>query len=583
MLADVIDVLSHALDAQSLSQRAVELVGRASRADGAYVYLWDGTVERFVLRAATEGSEQRLVNQLMLRPGEGLTGWSALMRRSARIDDDLLDDPRFLHIPATAEDQWRSALAVPIVLPDSETVGVFTLYSRQPGYFDDQLAEALEEVAKLLSSGLDRAAQLEVRSRQSRALEALVQLAESPPRSKESSLAAIADQAQAIVPCTVAVAELAAASDPRVDVVGVRLAAVVLDPFAAGLPEAGTADGETVKRSLRAWEPRLTTLSQPIRVGGRLVGTVSCHRPHRFSDDDRLLLEAVANYAALVLAGTTHPGSSSLDELIRCRVSSRAEDILIQHGWVPKSLVTPFVVSIDPGQELPGHEAVAAATRIVEASLKARDRRLVPDAPGRAAGLVLGALVDAEEQAHLHEELQDRLAGHGLSTRLAIGWGGPSAAAAGIVEGLRAAADAATWAGAAAGTSMGLSHKHVPLLRSVSQVAGERREELERIQADLRAIDEYDRENGSSLLATLRVHLECNGSASEASRRLFVHRNTLRQRLERLERMLSMPLTTADSWFITQLALLAHDAEEAPDHPGRSGLSHPRNGRSAGG
>jgi len=61
----------------------------------------------------------------------------------------------------------------------------------------------------------------------------------------------------------------------------------------------------------------------------------------------------------------------------------------------------------------------------------------------------------------------------------------------------------------------------------------------------------YSRE----LLWTLQVYLDSNGQAREAARRLYVHRNTLAYRLERLQTMLGCDLKDLDAVIDLRLAL----------------------------
>ena len=567
MLAEVIEALSLSPDATILAQRAVELVGRAARADGAFVYLWDADRDLLVLRAATEGRQQRFVDKLTLRLGEGLTGWSALMRRPAVVHDDLLEDPRFVHIPSAMEADFRSGLVVPILVPGGDPVGVFSIYSTRPNVFTEQTVESIMEVAKLVASGIDRAAQFEVRTRQSKALHGLVGLAESPPRSTTAALAVIAERCLTIVPSNMCVVELADADLGGDDVVGVAVARSEQHRLAERTRETGTTDSATVHALLRAWEPRLETLSGPIRVAGRLIGTVACHRPSRFTGDDRLLLEAVSNYAALVLTGTAASGQSPFEEIVRSRHPARAEQLLVELGWAPKSLVTPFVVHIDPYQRLARHQALANATRVAEATVRNRVRRLVPGSPGLVAGLVLGAVVDADAQTALKAEIDEGLVGSGHQTTVVLGWGGPSADASGLIEGLRAANDAATWASVIRAPDGVLSHKHTSLMRSVGGLAYDRQDDLARARLEVARVAQSDQETGSALLETLRAHVECHGSAADAAKRLYIHRNTMRQRLDKLEKLISIPLDTPEGWLITRLALLVHDRESEPRTP----------------
>jgi GAF domain-containing protein len=565
MLAEVIEALSLSPDATILAQRAVELVSRAARADGAFVYLWDPDRSLLVMRAATEGQQQRFVNRLTLRLGEGITGWSALMRRTAVVNDDLLEDPRFVHIPSAMEADFKSALFVPILIPGGEPVGVFSIYSRKSHSFDEQMAETVTEVAKLLASGIDRAAQFEVRTRQSKALHSLVGMAESPPRSVTAALAVIAERCLTIIPSNLCVVELTEAESHGEDVVGVSVARSDSNRLTERARETGTTDRESIHGILRNWDPRLEALSEPIRLSGRLVGTVTCHRQSRFASDDRLLLEAVTNYAALVITGATTSGPSPLDELVRGREETQAEELLAALGWAPKTLATPFVVRIDPHQELTKQQALVNATRVVETAINSRTRRLVPDRPGRVGGLVLGAVVDDDAQASLARDLADALVASGQQARLVMGWGGPSAAASGLVEGLRDAGDAAVWAGLVGPEERSISHKENVMLRNLASAAHHLRHEVARATSEISRLATADAATGSTLLETLRAYIEHHGSAADAAKQLFIHRNTMRQRLDKLDRCLSFPLDSPEGWLTTRLALLIHDQEHTSE------------------
>ncbi len=66
---------------------------------------------------------------------------------------------------------------------------------------------------------------------------------------------------------------------------------------------------------------------------------------------------------------------------------------------------------------------------------------------------------------------------------------------------------------------------------------------------------EYDRENRSDLVETLRVALESNLNVSEAAERLHVHRNTLLYRLRRVEEISGWNLENPDSRLALHLAV----------------------------
>lgn len=76
-----------------------------------------------------------------------------------------------------------------------------------------------------------------------------------------------------------------------------------------------------------------------------------------------------------------------------------------------------------------------------------------------------------------------------------------------------------------------------------------------------------DRERGSDYLETLRIYLECNCDLTSAAKRLFVHRNTLKYRLGRIQEMSGLDLADPDVRLVTELhtRFLTHQMAAA-DH-----------------
>jgi len=68
----------------------------------------------------------------------------------------------------------------------------------------------------------------------------------------------------------------------------------------------------------------------------------------------------------------------------------------------------------------------------------------------------------------------------------------------------------------------------------------------------------HDRERGSELLKTLETFLENNGSLVETADRLFIHRNTLLHRLERIKTICQVDIRTAPQRLNLHAAMLAY-------------------------
>ena len=76
---------------------------------------------------------------------------------------------------------------------------------------------------------------------------------------------------------------------------------------------------------------------------------------------------------------------------------------------------------------------------------------------------------------------------------------------------------------------------------------------------------EYDRSHNADLLHTLRIYLRCNCNAVEAAERLFLHRNSLSYRLQRIEDVLKVDLK--DPNVRLSLGLALEFAELLQEHP----------------
>ena len=82
----------------------------------------------------------------------------------------------------------------------------------------------------------------------------------------------------------------------------------------------------------------------------------------------------------------------------------------------------------------------------------------------------------------------------------------------------------------------------------------------------------YDRERGSDLVRTLRAYFACGTNASEAADKLFLHRNSIRYRPGRIEKLTGVDLKNPRAGLMLQLGLLAVEGEErrntdAAEHP----------------
>ena len=69
-----------------------------------------------------------------------------------------------------------------------------------------------------------------------------------------------------------------------------------------------------------------------------------------------------------------------------------------------------------------------------------------------------------------------------------------------------------------------------------------------------------DDERYADLVRTLEAYLKLHGSVNGVARELYLHRNTVRQRLRRIGQLTGAKLSSSDDRLALQLALLGRQA-----------------------
>lgn len=105
---------------------------------------------------------------------------------------------------------------------------------------------------------------------------------------------------------------------------------------------------------------------------------------------------------------------------------------------------------------------------------------------------------------------------------------------------------------------IGIYHLILPLLKTKIM--------KEYIYIHLGKVMEYDRLNRSELLKTLAIYLDCNGNKKEASERLFIVRQTLYHRIDKLEGILGGNFMDSSNRLAIEVAIKAFYLEEEAIH-----------------
>jgi len=164
---------------------------------------------------------------------------------------------------------------------------------------------------------------------------------------------------------------------------------------------------------------------------------------------------------------------------------------------------------------------------------------------------MLAAVVPVRSEGwaeRLERPLQAALAGGAGGV---AGYSEPARELAGLPAAYQQARVAAAIARAAGGERQVRGHAGLGAQRHVWTIAqaGEP-DALERALAPLVAGG-----RGADLFRTLESYLDCQGNARDAAAALYIHRNTLRQRLRRISSLVGMDVTDPARWFDLSLAV----------------------------
>ena len=158
-LHNVNNAANSTLDLETVLDKTVQAVVDVGGADVCSLFTYEPEIDRLMLRA-TRGLSQDAVGKVHLRLGEGVTGAAAALGRPVAVRA-AHDDPRYLAVPSLGEDEYRSLLAVPIVLFTSHThnklVGVITVESRIERDFGQPEIHFLETVAGEIAIAIENA------------------------------------------------------------------------------------------------------------------------------------------------------------------------------------------------------------------------------------------------------------------------------------------------------------------------------------------------------------------------------------------------------------------------------------------
>jgi GAF domain-containing protein len=557
-LYQIIETITSGPDLSTILHGIVRLVTEATGCHACFIYFI--AQDRFVLRAASS-MYSHLEGQVQFGKDEGLAGWVARKHRSAFIRERALEDPRVIYVPELEEERFQSLVSVPILSRSGEVAGVISVHASAPHEFRPADREFLESTASLVAGAIENARLYEGATNKVALLSKLSRLAQrvAAAASPEELLPLAVDECRALLNakrCELYLIEaeeqlvLARSSPPHGAIRPLDLRHLWTSVFdtaeespiqahvAAEILWGDQADGVPMVAPLVAGRERL----------GLLAALLDSPEP-----DAPWVLAAVASHTAVAMRHLRlvdwlrqkNLAKDFFDAL--ANPESNADDVRAMAGRLGFNVDAPHVVVLAAPQ-------AAKRSQAVKDDLADRlEARLRNDFPGCLLYRredVLRALVRVGAQgAPAIIDALRRVFGEpagGMAVGISDVCRGGEELARGLIE-----ADDAARVGPLVGGGPVCTYADLGAYRYVvAGAVGVRdgsREGLERLV-------DYERRRGTELLRTLEVYLDQKGNVARTARAMYMHSNTLRQRLARIEAVAGLDLEKED-WVSLAMAV----------------------------
>jgi GAF domain-containing protein/sugar diacid utilization regulator len=611
LLNEVISTVGSTLKLDEVLGHLVDTVVRAISCHAVFFYLYDKDRERLTL-ASTNKQYQDLVGKIELALGEGVTGWVGMHLQPVILKEAALNDPRFRYFPELEEEKFQSTMTVPVIAKDRHLIGVITLHTVAPYEFTDQHQTFLINTAALMAGAIENAQLYESTQRKLNILTTLSIMSQtiSSGLYLDEMLRSLATLTVQIIEADLCVIMLmdqakgrltVRASSPNLNDRALNFQPIDVDRNVWEKLRDFSTRGQFPEMNAHALE-RLnplkdaqykTLLSAPLIAGTEHFGLINCYssKTRRHTSEDQTLLSTIANQIAMAIKNSHLVDMLAQKNLVKGFFDDLmygaydSEDSLRQRAnFIGCDLTKPHTVAMieiahldesDAGEDGPSKASSAPSNRpLAETLLQTEEDRLLIHK--RICGQIRRRIQDnypgsvlyerenlltciiclskdptaARLKTWLRDLARQMRAEH--SVRLSIGIGNQCQNISDYRRGFAEAGEALQM-GQNLNRDGGVTHFN-DLGVYLYKIA--RMDDLRDMYQDQVArIANYDRRKGTDLLDTLEIYLECAGNLTKTSNRLFVHRNTLIQRLERLQSLCDIDLQERSNWLTLQVAI----------------------------
>ncbi len=546
-LRAVISTVFSTLEIDEVLAGVVDIATEATGCHACLIYLVES--DRLLLRAASP-VHSKFVGQIEMELGEGVTGWVAREKQAALIRDSALHDPRMKYFPELEEERWQSMAAVPVTSRAGDVIGVIVLHTAAPREFTEEDVELLTHTATLVGGAIEDA-QLYEEARERVA--ALTQLAEV------SQQLAAATRHERLHAAATAGARALLHADLcqlfRLEPGGSELRLAASDPPQAPgpRPQGGALLLELLARGRHGGSSRdlwpdhegAALLTTPVVASDEQLGLLCVLRPRRFGAGDEELLRALADQTAMGLERAELIARLTARDRVKDMFDALAERAGDERGAGRRAAgLRPRAPARLPPRRAGGrHERRLGRRR--HAARRAPARAATRPASSTPAATACARSCCCPARRAPPSRVIEACDAVAAAEHVVLGVSGPGRGIAESRQALREAQRAAQIAltlkpdGGALGYEQLGAYKYLVDLRLEESPR-------DRHWTAVEALLAHDRQRRTALLDTLEEYLARRRSVADTARTLYIHPNTLRQRLARIERVTELKLDGED-------------------------------------
>ena len=351
ILHQVAQQISSNVELNELLAHIVDMVVNVTGADSCFIYLFDKPNGQLVLRATNIGHE-RMVGEIKLKLGEGVTGWAAKEKKPVALIEEAYKDPRFKSFTNLAEDKYEAFLAVPI-LAKGRIIGVLNLQHRKKHEYPEEQVNLLFTVSKYLGSAIQnaivyeeinrKAKQLDLLSEVSRTivsdyylkeiLQLIVTMTAQVMGSKICSIMLLDEKKQELVIAATQSLSQDYVSKPNLKVGQSVSGRVITEKRPISVLDVTKEPGYVFPQIAKK-EGVVSMICVPMLIKDRVVGVINSYtqKEHKFTDEEIGILQAIANQAAVAIENTRLDQEilSAKEALETRKIVERAKGVLMK-------------------------------------------------------------------------------------------------------------------------------------------------------------------------------------------------------------------------------------------------------------